>query len=122
MPHPSKPRPSHPQESLEARLRGAGLLMPPILHERDVAVALHLKTASAGRRAIVRGDAGPFIRQGRRLYVLRSTFLEHLQSLAITAQEATLSPGAEAAERVLPLGSGGPGRDPAERRPAVGRP
>lgn len=48
--------------------------LPEILLVRDVAVALQL-TPSGARQAIRRGDCGPYTRIGRRLAVLRESFL-----------------------------------------------
>lgn len=58
--------------------------LPPIMRPPDVANALGLRTASAGRRAILAGRAGPYVRDGRRLLVLREAFLAALQARQVT--------------------------------------
>jgi hypothetical protein len=62
--------------------------LPEILLVPDVALALGVKH-SAARKAILRGDCGPFIRVGRRLGVLRDSFLE---TLAARQQEPERPP------------------------------
>ena len=57
-------------------------ILPEVMAPPDVRAAFRLETDSAARRAILRGDAGPFIRRGRRLYVLRTSFLAHLEAQA----------------------------------------
>ena len=54
-------------------------ILPEVLDAGDVTLALGYKSRSAGRRAILRGDCGPFVRQGRKLLVLRTDFLRALE-------------------------------------------
>ena len=53
--------------------------LPQILFVPDVAVALQVGHDTA-RRAILRGECGPYLRIGRRLAVLRDTFIAALAS------------------------------------------
>ena len=78
MPRPQRPPDGVP--AVEARLREAGLLLPPWLGTPDVRAAFGFKTDSGARQAITRGDFGPYIRRGRRLYLLRESVLAHLRS------------------------------------------
>ncbi len=56
--------------------------LPEILFAPDVGTALGL-TVSAARKAILRGDCGPYLRIGRRLAVRRDSFLAALRELEI---------------------------------------
>jgi len=51
--------------------------LPQVMFVRDIGLALQLGP-DAARRAILRGECGPFIRVGRRLAVLRDSFLASL--------------------------------------------
>lgn len=53
--------------------------LPQILFVPDVAVALQVGK-DAARRAILRGECGPYLRVGRRLAVLKESFLAALAS------------------------------------------
>ena len=53
--------------------------LPEILFVPDVAVALQV-SASTARRAVLRGDCGPYFRLGRRLAVRRASLLDALAS------------------------------------------
>ena len=67
--------------------------LPEILFIPDVAVALSV-SESAARRAVLRGDCGPYLRIGRRLAVRRDSFLAALQLREIspaTPGESTTS-------------------------------
>lgn len=49
--------------------------LPAVMLAEDVARVLGLKSASAARRAILRGECGPYLRRGRRLLLRREAFL-----------------------------------------------
>lgn len=51
--------------------------LPEILFIPDLALALQVSPPTA-RQAVVRGDCGPYFRVGRRLAVLRESFLAAL--------------------------------------------
>jgi hypothetical protein len=51
--------------------------LPEVLFVPDLASALQLTPVST-RRAVLRGDCGPYFRVGRRLAVLRESFLNSL--------------------------------------------
>lgn len=51
--------------------------LPEVLFIPDVGLALQVGD-SAARRAVLRGECGPYLRIGRRLAVLRETFLAAL--------------------------------------------
>lgn len=70
---PCPPEGMH-RDNLEAVRRAA---LPQILFVEDIGLALRLGHA-ATRRAILRGECGPYFRQGRRLAVLRDSFLAAL--------------------------------------------
>ena len=53
--------------------------LPQILLVPDIGLALQLSNHGA-RRAILRGECGPYFRVGRRLAVLRESFLAALTS------------------------------------------
>jgi hypothetical protein len=53
--------------------------LPELMFIPDVAVALCVGKPAA-RRLVLRGDCGPYIRVGRRLAVLRESFLQALES------------------------------------------
>lgn len=53
--------------------------LPQVLLVEDVGLALQLGR-DAARKAILRGECGPYIRLGRRLAVLRESFLAALAS------------------------------------------
>lgn len=80
MPHPRIPPMTRSTTFLEERLRAAGLLSPPWLTPADVRAAFRLRTESGARKAILRGDFGPYVRRGRRLYVLKESLLAHLHA------------------------------------------
>jgi len=52
-------------------------VLPEVMFVPDVALALAVKP-SAARKAILRGDCGPYLRLGRRLAVRRESFLATL--------------------------------------------
>jgi hypothetical protein len=54
-------------------------VLPLVMLAEDVARALGLKSASAARRAILRGECGPYLRRGRRLLLRRESFLDALR-------------------------------------------
>lgn len=58
--------------------------LPLVMLPADVAAALGLKSASAARRAILRGECGPYSRRGRRLLLRREAFLEALRARETT--------------------------------------
>ncbi len=60
--------------------------LPLVMLPADVAAALGLKSTSAARRAILRGECGPYSRRGRRLILRREAFLEALQSREVPAK------------------------------------
>ena len=60
--------------------------LPEILFLPDLALALGV-TSSAARRALLRGDCGPYFRVGRRYAVRRAAFLA-----ALEARETTPAP------------------------------
>jgi len=64
---------SHSHHS-EAVTRAA---LPEILFVPDITLALRIR-ASAARKAILRGDCGPYLRLGRRLAVRRESFMAAL--------------------------------------------
>lgn len=51
--------------------------LPEVMFVEDVAIAL-LVQPDAARRAVLRGDCGPYFRLGRRMAVLRESFLAAL--------------------------------------------
>lgn len=51
--------------------------LPEVMFVADVAVALQLSPSSV-RRAVLRGECGPYFRVGRRLGVRRESFLNAL--------------------------------------------
>lgn len=61
--------------------------LPRVMFVEDVALALSVEPAAA-RRAIVAGWCGPYLRLGRRLAVLRDSFLAELQSRAMEPKPA----------------------------------
>lgn len=67
---PDAPAPLPPPALDRARL-------PEVLRVEDVAAVLGVK-ASAARKAVARGDCGPFVRLGRRMLVRRESFLASL--------------------------------------------
>jgi hypothetical protein len=68
--------------------------LPEVLLVPDLAAVLGGLTPSATRRAVLRGDFGPFVRIGRRLAVRREALLD-----ALAARE--LDPAATHHPRVL---------------------
>jgi len=60
--------------------------LPEIMFALDVATAFGL-TASAARKAILRGYCGPYFRIGRRLAVRRESFLATLREHEIDPRE-----------------------------------
>jgi hypothetical protein len=58
--------------------------LPEILLTSDVALVLDLSLSGA-RKAIVRGDFGPYLRLCRRLAVRRESFLEALRGRELAA-------------------------------------
>lgn len=69
--------------------------LPEVMLIPDIALALQL-TPQSTRLAVQRGDCGPFFRVGRRLAVLRESFL------AALAQRETL-PAGESNHPLLPF-------------------
>lgn len=65
--------------------------MPEILFIPDLATVLRL-SESGTRRAVRRGDCGPYIVLGRRLAVLRESFLTHLLRQQAVAAIGRLDP------------------------------
>jgi len=61
-------------------------VLPEVLLAPDVSQLMGGVTDSAARRAILRGAFGPYVRIGRRLAVLRSSLLSHLQASAVAAE------------------------------------
>lgn len=61
--------------------------LPQILFVHDIGLALQISPSGA-RRAILRGECGPYLRVGRRLAVLRESFLTTLAKRSV----ATLQP------------------------------
>lgn len=57
--------------------------LPEVLLVRDVALALGL-TASGARQAIHRGECGPHFRIGRKLAILRESFIHALSKKAMS--------------------------------------
>jgi hypothetical protein len=53
-------------------------VLPEILFTPDLALALGGITPSAARRAVLRGDCGPYLRIGRRIAVRRESLLAAL--------------------------------------------
>jgi hypothetical protein len=62
---------------------GRRAFLPAVMGPPDVRQALGLASDRAARELISSGGAGPYIRRGRRVYVLRSTFLAHLEAQAV---------------------------------------
>jgi len=62
--------PSHSDAVVRAAL-------PEVMFVADLALALRVGE-SAARRALLRGECGPYLRIGRRLAVLRESFLASL--------------------------------------------
>ncbi len=56
--------------------------LPEVLLVEDVAIALKLTPRSA-RQALKRGDFGPFCRQGRKIMILRGTFIAAIEERQI---------------------------------------
>jgi hypothetical protein len=56
--------------------------LPQVMFVPDLAIALQVG-ASAARRAVIRGDCGPFLRLGRRIAVRREAFLAALAAREI---------------------------------------
>ena len=48
--------------------------LPEVMFTPDISLALQL-SPTAARRAVVRGECGPFLRIGNRIAVLRESFL-----------------------------------------------
>jgi hypothetical protein len=79
-------------ESISSYARRAAL--PEVLFTPDIRAALRLATDGAARRAVRRGDCGPYLRLGRRLAVRRESFLRALASREIDpARPGTPSEG-----------------------------
>ena len=64
--------------------------LPEVLFVPDLALALGV-SASAARKAILRGACGPYLRLGRRLAVLRESFMAALEARQVSpSHRATL--------------------------------
>ena len=82
-------------DSLDARYRDqvARAALPEVLFVLDIALILGVKR-SAARKAIRRGDCGPYLRLGRRLAVLRESLLEALREREVRPRQLrALPPG-----------------------------
>lgn len=78
----------HTQPSHVLTVRRAAL--PEILFIPDLALAL-LTSESTARRAVLRGDCGPYLRFGRRLAVRRESLLDSLEARETAAWPRLLS-------------------------------
>jgi hypothetical protein len=58
-------------------------VLPEVLLEGDIRLALGLDTDEEARAAVARGDCGPYLRLGRRLAVRRESFLAALAAREI---------------------------------------
>ncbi len=56
----------------------ARAILPEVMFVPDIALALRVGENTA-RKAVLRGDLGPFLRLGRRVAVLRESFLAALE-------------------------------------------
>lgn len=74
-------------------LRRAAL--PEVLFLPDLAIALGLQSASAARRALLRGDCGPYLRIGRRLAIRREALLQSLAAREVHPLPRSPGPGQE---------------------------
>jgi len=63
--------------------------LPEVLFVPDMALALGGITESAARRAVLRGECGPFLRIGRRLAVRRDAFLAALAARESSPQDGS---------------------------------
>ncbi|MBI3272219.1 MAG: hypothetical protein HYZ53_24720 [Planctomycetes bacterium] len=81
MPDPL-PLPAPAPDPARARALGRALL-PEVLLSEDLALALGV-SPSAARRAVLRGQCGPYVRLGRRLCVRRPAFLAALEARETT--------------------------------------
>ena len=85
--------------------------LPELLLVPDVALALDISRSGA-RKAIVRGDFGPFLRLCRRLAVRRESFLETLrarEALEAPPRFSVLKRGAFSRARSRPVAQRGDG-------------
>lgn len=60
------------------RLQVARAALPQVLFIPDLAVALGGVSLATARRAVIRGDCGPYLRIGRRIALRREAFLRAL--------------------------------------------
>lgn len=60
-------------------LQVARAALPEVLFIPDLAIALGGISESATRRAVLRGDCGPYVRLGRRLAIRRDALMSALQ-------------------------------------------
>ena len=74
---------SHPHDLTVRRA-----CLPELLLVPDVALALSL-SHSAARRVILRGDCGPSLRFGRRIAILRESFLTALETRQVSPPRGT---------------------------------
>lgn len=58
-------------------------LLPEVLGDADISIVFGFASSKSGRRSILRGECGPYFRRGRRVYVLRTSFLAHLEAQAV---------------------------------------
>lgn len=77
--------------------------LPEILFVQDLCAVLGGISPSAVRRAVHRGECGPFIEIGRRLAVLRDSFLSALRAREVTVGPATARPVPSGLDRFAEL-------------------
>lgn len=82
------------------RDRGA---LAEVLFIPDLCAVLGGISPSAARRAVHRGECGPYLEFGRRLAVLRDSFLAALKAREVTAAPATTRPLPTGVERFAEL-------------------
>ena len=68
--------------------------LPEVLFIPDLALALQVSDSTA-RRAVLRGDCGPYFRFGRRLAVRRESFLDSLAARETPAWPRLLNTSGE---------------------------
>lgn len=66
--------------------------LPEVLFVQDLCAVLGGISPSAARRAVHRGECGPYLEIGRRLAVLRDSFLSALREREITVAPTTARP------------------------------
>jgi hypothetical protein len=68
--------------------------LPELLFVPDLALALQC-SPTAARRAIRRGECGPYVRLGRRYAVLRATFIDAIERQAASVHTLEIASAVE---------------------------